>query len=605
MLCLGILFLNSLLLSQNTYNVPGHFNSISAALAFQLFSGDKIRVVSSTTENAQITIPDSIILEVNSGVTITFNGGLIVHGNLITNGTAVSKVKFIFSSWGSIVCWGKGELTYTDFTGSNWSGIRFLFSGSDGSRLINCTISGTLYTGIALLFQNNTGSAVVNCTMSNLVGTYPAEAINANNSKISVYKNKIENNYVGIGAYNNSVVDDSWLGNNVQLSCINGNNRIKGNDIGISVRQSTFFLNKNNYNNISGNITLNVNLTDNSRLYTITDYFGGNPPPLIYYDATSRFVGDINGNFFFLLCEPSAPFKVGVLEENTSISIAPQLKNVTTPYNGFYPGNGFYPDIEELKRARDLESSEKYNEAIDIYKSIILNNKDYKDQALIGISYIYRTTKDKDLLEYIKIYSKSEANPFAKMIYANTLIANNYVEEALLEYAEISKRNPATIYAKTAFIQQAYTYYFIKNDERKVKEILAELEKISKKDDDIRALKSIVARDIVDKYEESEELVDDNEIKEDEVKIPGYSLNNYPNPFNPTTTVQFSIPKDEFVTLTVYDVTGRVVKELVNGYKTTGTHNVEFNASSYSSGTYYYKIEAGDYKNIQKMMLIK
>jgi hypothetical protein len=55
----------------------------------------------------------------------------------------------------------------------------------------------------------------------------------------------------------------------------------------------------------------------------------------------------------------------------------------------------------------------------------------------------------------------------------------------------------------------------------------------------------------------------------------------------------------------VYDVTGRVVKELVNGYKTAVKYSVEFNASSYASGTYYYKIEAGEYKNIQKMMLVK
>ena len=82
-------------------------------------------------------------------------------------------------------------------------------------------------------------------------------------------------------------------------------------------------------------------------------------------------------------------------------------------------------------------------------------------------------------------------------------------------------------------------------------------------------------------------------------------LQNYPNPFNPTTTIEYSIPKDEFVKLTVYDVMGRVVKELVNGYKNAGKYNIEFNAATYSSGTYYYKLEAGKYKSIQKMMLVK
>ena len=94
---------------------------------------------------------------------------------------------------------------------------------------------------------------------------------------------------------------------------------------------------------------------------------------------------------------------------------------------------------------------------------------------------------------------------------------------------------------------------------------------------------------------------------EEPVDIPtAYNLEqNYPNPFNPTTTIQYSIPKDEYVKLVVYDITGRVVKELVNGYRTAGKYNVEFNVSNHASGTYYYKLEAGEYKNIQKMMLIK
>jgi uncharacterized GH25 family protein len=96
------------------------------------------------------------------------------------------------------------------------------------------------------------------------------------------------------------------------------------------------------------------------------------------------------------------------------------------------------------------------------------------------------------------------------------------------------------------------------------------------------------------------------DVNEPEEIPTDYSLSqNYPNPFNPTTTIQYSIPKDEFVKLTVYDVTGKVVKELVNGHKVAGKYTVEFNANNYSSGTYYYKIEAGEYKNIQKMMLVK
>jgi hypothetical protein len=85
-----------------------------------------------------------------------------------------------------------------------------------------------------------------------------------------------------------------------------------------------------------------------------------------------------------------------------------------------------------------------------------------------------------------------------------------------------------------------------------------------------------------------------------------YSLSqNYPNPFNPTTTIKYKIPTDGLVKLTVFDITGKFIQELVNGYKVAGTYYVGFDASRHASGTYFYKIEAGDYKSIQKMMVVK
>jgi hypothetical protein len=85
-----------------------------------------------------------------------------------------------------------------------------------------------------------------------------------------------------------------------------------------------------------------------------------------------------------------------------------------------------------------------------------------------------------------------------------------------------------------------------------------------------------------------------------------YSIEqNSPNPFNSTTIIEYQIEKDEFVKINVYDITGRFVKELVNCYRTAGIYKVEFNASNIASGVYYYRLEADDYKHIQKMMLIK
>ena len=80
---------------------------------------------------------------------------------------------------------------------------------------------------------------------------------------------------------------------------------------------------------------------------------------------------------------------------------------------------------------------------------------------------------------------------------------------------------------------------------------------------------------------------------------------NYPNPFNPSTTIKYDLPREEMVTIKVYDMLGREVKTLVNEYKNAGSYSIEFNASNLSSGTYFYRITAGDFTEIKKLILLK
>jgi hypothetical protein len=80
---------------------------------------------------------------------------------------------------------------------------------------------------------------------------------------------------------------------------------------------------------------------------------------------------------------------------------------------------------------------------------------------------------------------------------------------------------------------------------------------------------------------------------------------NYPNPFNPSTKINFSIPKSGLVSLKVYDILGKEVATLVNTNFNAGTHTIEFNASNLSSGTYFYRIQAGNFTEVKKMLLLK
>jgi len=80
---------------------------------------------------------------------------------------------------------------------------------------------------------------------------------------------------------------------------------------------------------------------------------------------------------------------------------------------------------------------------------------------------------------------------------------------------------------------------------------------------------------------------------------------NYPNPFNPTTKINFAVPKQAFVTIKVFDVTGREIATLINGMTPAGYHSVDFNATAFASGVYFYRIEAADFSDTKRMMLIK
>ena len=85
-----------------------------------------------------------------------------------------------------------------------------------------------------------------------------------------------------------------------------------------------------------------------------------------------------------------------------------------------------------------------------------------------------------------------------------------------------------------------------------------------------------------------------------------YSLQqNYPNPFNPTTKIKYSIPEASQVSLKVYDILGNEVASLVNQEKQAGTYEVQFNASSLSSGVYFYKIKSGSFIQTRKMIVLK
>jgi len=90
-----------------------------------------------------------------------------------------------------------------------------------------------------------------------------------------------------------------------------------------------------------------------------------------------------------------------------------------------------------------------------------------------------------------------------------------------------------------------------------------------------------------------------------ELPVQALLQQNYPNPFNPSTTIKYKLPKSSEVRLSVYDMLGREVSVLVNEKRNAGVHEVKFDGSNLASGVYFYRLQAGDFVQTRKLLLLR
>ena len=166
---------------------------------------------------------------------------------------------------------------------------------------------------------------------------------------------------------------------------------------------------------------------------------------------------------------------------------------------------------------------------------------------------------------------------------------------ALLENNSIDKNEEATTIRR-----MFYSYLFGTGDIEKSRSLSNSLFLLEENDSEKAHLESLI--DMYDNYQK--ESIDFSDLNKKETE-PTDEVNIYPNPFNPTTNIQFSISKKMNVSLVVYDIIGRKVATLVNGVKTAGTYNVPFDATQLASGIYMYRLSAGGNTSLGRMTLIK
>ncbi|MBM4166540.1 MAG: T9SS type A sorting domain-containing protein [Ignavibacteria bacterium] len=96
-----------------------------------------------------------------------------------------------------------------------------------------------------------------------------------------------------------------------------------------------------------------------------------------------------------------------------------------------------------------------------------------------------------------------------------------------------------------------------------------------------------------------------NEISRRAENLQGIMLENYPNPFNSMTTIRFTLNSFNSVSLKIFDVVGRELATLIDETRPKGLYEINFDASQYSSGLYFYKLQVGNFSKVKKMVIIK
>ena len=275
---------------------------------------------------------------------------------------------------------------------------------------------------------------------------------------------------------------------------------------------------------------------------------------------------------------------------------------------------------DSLQVGIGLRDQSRHNEAKDFFISYLKRHPD--NQA--GYVYLYSCADSSTMPNIIRFFKSlpSQASKVHKRLLSNLYLMEGDVESAKEVNGSILATNPNTPLAEKAKLNNFYIALYNENDPLKASAILKDVESNSSLStpmeisDAEHALSFYVISDSTTAQSSSGSVSASTQsksgtmekstavVKENIPKDFGLSQ-NYPNPFNPTTKIDFQLPKDSPVTLKVYDVLGRQVMTLVDQYEPEGYHSVVFDASGLGSGVYIYKLSAGDFNQIKRMVVIK
>ena len=568
----------------NDLTVPSTVTlNIKEDVTVQFSSGKDMTISGTLISEEDITIPSGSILTVNSGAQIKFDSGkkLIVNGTLNANGASFTRSS----------------------TSGSWGGIQFN-SGSSGS-LANCQIryadKGVYENGTTV---NITNSAISNCTdgiyLYNSSPTIQGCNIHDNNNGINMLynssstvlkENYIQNNNVGIFCASGS---NPIIGNNSSPQI---GNQISGNSMGIMIYNNALPVIGNGssggYNNLVNSGYNVYNATANT-VYAYNNWWGTtNPANFLIYGTVSYI-----------------PYRT------TAVSVpSPSLSKTSENLSASAVED--IPMLSELDKAYQLVASNNLEEARKICLNLVNNYPNYS-VSYNALNLLKDTYSGKEITAKNDVYKSMFNSENKKDLYAMAgLILSDIDKENRLKHIdEVIESYEGESIIELALFDKFVYYYFEQDDIKSARLVSNELD--AQFPESIGAFE---AHKILgdEEYLNSDIIINQSKIQKetsDEKVSEDFSLlGNYPNPFNPTTEIKFSLPVTSNVKLTIYNMMGQEIKTFESNGISEGTHQFTWNGTNknneqVSSGIYIYRLRAVGhdgqiFEKSAKMVLLK
>lgn len=260
---------------------------------------------------------------------------------------------------------------------------------------------------------------------------------------------------------------------------------------------------------------------------------------------------------------------------------------------------------KSLQTAVEDRINGQYDDAKQILHKLIATNPAPEAPTFAAVEFLqlYRATLDDDIIRLTRsnLVEKRVPEAVSQLLLAKMLSLKPEKSETIDLLNAVAASNPATEQEKLALLDLFHLYYASPQYASSLNIPLTSLLKNHPDDPDVKEAlwlsnirQSNSAMQKAEPAKEATQLFSNN-----------LTLENYPNPFNPSTIIRYKLPTDGMVSLKVFDILGRAVTTLVAEFKTAGIHEARFDATMISSGIYFYRLDAGGKSVVERMVLIK